>query len=68
MGLEKKVVSLRLDEELLRTLKTFAQAENRTVSNLIETVLITYTKEQKENQSGAEHLSPPKSEVKSSDV
>jgi len=48
MGIEKKVFSVRLDDELLEALRTIAKKENRTVSNLVETVLRRYvTKENK---------------------
>ena len=43
MGLEKKVLSVRLDEELIVALKQIAKDENRPLSNLIETVLKKYT-------------------------
>ena len=39
MGIEKKVFSLRLDEELIEKIKVLAEKENRTVSNYVETVL-----------------------------
>lgn len=39
MGIEKKVVSIRLDEQLVQELRHAAQAQNRSLSNLIETVL-----------------------------
>ena len=42
MGIEKKVLSIRLDEEFINELKIIAKNENRPLSNLIETVLKRY--------------------------
>ncbi len=42
MGIEKKVVSIRLDEEIIVKLKKCAKEENRPLSNMIETVLKAY--------------------------
>jgi len=39
MGIEKRVLSVRLDDETIDALKAIAKNENRTLSNLIETVL-----------------------------
>jgi len=39
MGIEKQVLSMRLDEELIEKLKKLAESENRTLSNYIETLL-----------------------------
>lgn len=39
MGVEKKVLSFRLDEETIEGLKALAEKENRSLSNLIETIL-----------------------------
>lgn len=47
MGIEKKVVSIRLDENLIEQLKEKADAENRPLSNLIETVLKRFIAENK---------------------
>ena len=44
MGVEKKVLSIRLDEEMIEELRVSAKKENRTLSNLIETVLKDYLK------------------------
>ena len=49
MGIEKKVYSVRLDEELLNELKKIADEENRTLSNLVETVLKRYVQSKKES-------------------
>ena len=42
MGIEKKVFSVRLDEELIEKLRVIAETQNRTLSNLVETVLKRY--------------------------
>ncbi len=42
MGIEKKVISIRLDEEIIAELKKCAEKENRPLSNMIETVLKAY--------------------------
>ncbi len=42
MGVEKKVYSFRFDEEMVDRLRGYAREENRTVSNLIETILLQY--------------------------
>lgn len=39
MGVEKKVLSVRIDDEIIEKLKRLAEKENRSLSNLIETVL-----------------------------
>ena len=39
MGIQKQVVSTRLDDELFEQLKSLAESENRTISNYVETVL-----------------------------
>jgi predicted DNA-binding protein len=39
MGIEKKVLGMRLDEEVIEKLKELAEKENRTVSNLVETII-----------------------------
>ena len=40
-----KTVSLRIDEELYKSLKIHAQAENRSISNFIETATMRYLDE-----------------------
>ena len=50
MGIEKKVVSFRLEESFIEELKELAKKENRTLSNLIETVLKVYTENQKKSK------------------
>ena len=42
MGIDKKVLSIRLDEEIINELKIVAKNENRPLSNLIETILKKY--------------------------
>lgn len=42
MGVEKKVYSFRLDENLVNNLKIIAESQNRSLSNLIETILKDY--------------------------
>ena len=42
MGIEKKVLSIRLDESFIDELKIAAKEENRNLSNFIETVLKQY--------------------------
>ena len=48
MGIEKKVYSVRLDEELLKELKIIAKEENRPLSNLVETILKRYISSKKQ--------------------
>jgi predicted transcriptional regulator len=45
MGIEKKTKSIRLDEDLIEALEKIAGSENRSLSNLIETVLKRYVAE-----------------------
>jgi predicted DNA-binding protein len=40
-----KTVSLRIDEKLYNSLKTHAEAENRSISNFIETATLRYIEE-----------------------
>ena len=47
MGIEKKVYSVRLDEELLTELKAISKEENRSLSNLVETILKKYVNSKK---------------------
>ena len=47
MGIEKKVLSIRLDEKFIDELKVIAKNENRPLSNLIETVLKKYVSSKK---------------------
>lgn len=43
---KKEKISISIDKELLQKVKEVAQTENRTMSNIIETALIEYTKKQ----------------------
>jgi predicted transcriptional regulator len=40
-----KTVTLRLDDEIYRTIKTLAEQENRNLSNFIETATLRYISE-----------------------
>lgn len=42
MGIEKKTYSFRFDEEMVEQLRGYAKQENRTISNMIETILLQY--------------------------
>ena len=42
MGIEKKVYSFRFSEDMVDRLRACAEAENRTLSNMIETILLQY--------------------------
>ena len=42
VGIEKKVYSFRFDEAMVDRLRTYAEAENRTLSNMVETILLQY--------------------------
>jgi len=44
MGIEKKILSMRLDEETINLLKGLAEKENRSLSNYIETILKNHIK------------------------
>lgn len=45
MGIEKKVYSFRLSEQMIEELQSYAEIENRSLSNLVETILKNYLKE-----------------------
>ena len=47
MGLERKVISIRLEEDFIQVLKELAEQENRPLSNFIETVLKKHVAERK---------------------
>ena len=49
VGIEKKVVSIRLDEQFIQELREIAEVQNRTLSNLIETVLKDYASKLKDD-------------------
>ena len=40
MGIEKKTYSFRLGEDLVESLRFYAQQQNRTLSNFVETTLM----------------------------
>ena len=42
MGIEKKTYSFRFSEDMVDRLRAYAAAENRTLSNMIETILLQY--------------------------
>ena len=42
MGIEKKVYSFRFNEDMVDRLRACAEAENRTLSKMIETILLQY--------------------------
>ena len=48
MGTEKPVYSFRLNKELAEALKALAAQQNRTLSNLVETILLQYVNDHKE--------------------
>ena len=50
MGIQKKVFSMRLEEELIDKLKEIAVQENRPLSNLVETVLKNYVADKKNKE------------------
>lgn len=50
MGVERKVYSLRLNEELAEKIRQYGQLENRNFANMVETILLQYIAErEKEN-------------------
>ena len=42
MGIEKRTYSSRFEEEMVEKLRVYAAQENRTLSNMIETILLQY--------------------------
>lgn len=50
MGIQKKVYSIRLEEEFIETMKTYVAQQNRSLSNFIETVLKQEVERLKEEQ------------------
>ncbi len=46
MGVEKKTFSFRFNEDMVDQLRICAKAENRTLSNLVETILLNYLRDQ----------------------
>jgi len=47
VGIERKVVSIRMEESLLEQLKVIAEEQNRPFSNLVETVMKEYASQWK---------------------
>ena len=47
MGIEKKTYSFRLEDELVEELRKLAAQENRTLSNMVETILKKYVEDRK---------------------
>lgn len=45
MGMEKKTYSARLSDEIGGCLRAYCKEENRSISNMIETILINYVEE-----------------------
>ena len=54
MGIEKRVLSVRLDQELINKLKLIAKDENRPLSNLVETILKQYVKKNSEKSENSD--------------
>lgn len=50
MGIEKKVYSFRLETQLIEQLQTYAKEENRTLSNMVETVLKRYAAQKEQER------------------
>lgn len=46
MGVEKKTFSFRFNEDMVDQLRICAKRENRTLSNLVETILLNYLRDQ----------------------
>ena len=47
MGVEKKVYSFRFDEELIEKLRKEGEKQNRSLSNMVETILKQYLENNK---------------------
>lgn len=45
MGVERKVYSLRLTEEIAEKVRMYGQMENRNFANMVETILKNYIME-----------------------
>ena len=54
MGIEKRVYSFRLEDSLVEDLQKYAKQQNRTLSNLVETLLKGYVAEQKRKEARRE--------------
>lgn len=53
MGIEKKTYSMRLDESLAEKIRAYAAAENRNLSNMVETILLQYVAKREQEESGS---------------
>ena len=51
MGIEKKTVCTRLNDEMKNALEKIAKRENRTISNLLETIVIEYLRKKQDGTS-----------------
>ncbi len=59
MGVEKKVYSFRLDIDMVNQLQYYAERDNRTLSNLVQTILKNYLNEKQGLKSGQNFSSFP---------
>lgn len=50
MGIEKKVYSFRLDEDLAAKIRKYSELENRSFSNMVITILKKYIEEREQQQ------------------
>ena len=47
MGIEKKIYSFRFSQDMIDKLQTYATKENRSLSNIVETILKEYLRKKK---------------------
>ncbi len=61
MGVEKKVYSFRLDIDMVNQLQYYAERDNRTLSNLVQTILKNYLNEKQQGPKSGQNFSsfPP---------
>ena len=50
MGIEKIVYSFRFDEDIIDKLRVYAEAENRNLSNMVETILLQYLSKREQEE------------------
>ena len=50
MGVERKVYSFRLTEEVAEKIRKYGQLENRNFANMVETILINYVAEREKEK------------------
>ena len=50
MGIQKKVVAVRLAEDFIEEVRRYAELENRNMSNFIETALKEYIRQNYKNE------------------